>query len=295
MFVEARTRPVLAEVCRQLDLPEAEAVLLRHHTNAVYAVSDVVVKIAPPEFGLDRARTVVTVAQWLAARQFPTVHLSPRLPQQPLAIGEHAVTVWQRLDPALDKPITTAELGVLLREMHSLPAPPVDLPALQPFESVQRSVARSSILDDADRDFLLKRLESLHAAWSMMTFPLGQSLIQSDPQTRNALRRFDGAPVLSDWDGAALGPREWDIATVAVHCRRFARPGSTSFADFTSAYGWDPATWVEFEDLCKLRELQMIATNARKSRQGTRAAAEVHRRIAGLHEEGQDLQSWQIL
>lgn len=63
--------------------------------------------------------------------------------------------------------------------------------------------------------------------------------IQSDPQIRNALRHFDGAPVLADWNGAAVGPREWDIATVAVHCRWFDPPGADAFAEFTAVYGWD--------------------------------------------------------
>lgn len=294
MFIEARTRPVLAEVCRRLAISDADAYLLRHHTNAVYAVGDVVVKIAPEEFGLDRTRIVVAVVQWLSARQFPTVSLSPRL-RQPLLVDGYAVTVWERLDPAHDKPVTTSELGTLLRKLHALPAPPVSLPRLQPIDNVRQSVAKSTIISAEDRDLLLKRLESLAARWSAMDFPLGASLIQSDPQTRNALRRFDGAPVLADWDGAATGPREWDLATVAVHCRRFDLRGSAAFADFTDAYGWDATSWPGFEDLCELRELQMIATNARKARIGTEAAAEVHRRIGGLRQDGRERGQWQIL
>ncbi|MEU7757706.1 phosphotransferase enzyme family protein [Micromonospora aurantiaca (nom. illeg.)] len=294
MFVEARTRPVLAEVCRRLDMSDAGASLLRHHTNAVYAVGDMVVKIAPVEFGLERTHAVVAVVQWLAARGFPTVGLIPCLPQ-PLLIGEHAVTVWQRLDPAYDSPVTAAELGALLGELHALPAPPVDLPTLQPIDNIRRSLQRSTIISAEDRDLLLQHLESLATRWFEMGFPRGMSLIQSDPQTRNALRRFDGTPVLADWDGAAIGPREWDLATVAVHCRRFTQPAPAAFADFTAAYGWDVTSWQGFEDLCQLRELQMIATNARKSRPRTEAAAEVHRRIAGLRQGDRDCGQWQIL
>jgi hypothetical protein len=77
MFVEARTRPVLAEVCRRLGYREADVVLLRHHTNAVYAVDDVVIKIAPADLGMERVRTVVAVVDWLAARRFPTVDGAP--------------------------------------------------------------------------------------------------------------------------------------------------------------------------------------------------------------------------
>ncbi|MEU5903762.1 phosphotransferase [Micromonospora sp. NPDC047467] len=294
MFVEARTRPVLAEVCRRLDMSDAGASLLRHHTNAVYAVGDVVVKIAPVDIGLERTRTVVAVVRWLDDRGFPTVGLSPCLPQ-PLLVGEHAVTIWQRLNPAHDSPVTAAELGELLSKLHALPPPPVNLPKLQPIESIRRSLERSTIISVEERDLLLNRLELLAARWSEMHFPRGMSLIQSDPQTRNALRRFDGTPVLADWDGAAIGPREWDLATVAVHCRRFAQPGPAAFVDFTAAYGWDVSSWQGFEQLCQLRELQMIATNARKSRPGTEAAAEVHRRVAGLRKGAQELGQWQIL
>ncbi|WCN81788.1 phosphotransferase [Micromonospora sp. LH3U1] len=294
MFVEARTRPVLAEVCRRLDMSDAGASLLRHHTNAVYAVGDVVVKIAPVDIGLERTRTVVAVVRWLDDRGFPTVGLSPCLPQ-PLLVGEHAVTIWQRLNPAHDSPVTAAELGELLSKLHALPPPPVNLPKLQPIESIRRSLERSTIISVEERDLLLNRLELLAARWSEMDFPRGMSLIQSDPQTRNALRRFDGTPVLADWDGAAIGPREWDLATVAVHCRRFAQPGPAAFVDFTAAYGWDVSSWQGFEQLCQLRELQMIATNARKSRPGTEAAAEVHRRVAGLRKGPQELGHWQII
>ncbi|OKI49132.1 hypothetical protein [Micromonospora sp. CB01531] len=41
--------------------------------------------------------------------------------------------------------------------------------------------------------------------------------------------------------------------------------------------------------LCQLRELQMITTNARRSRPGREAAAEVYRRLDGLRNEGTEL------
>ncbi|GLY01576.1 hypothetical protein Acsp01_19550 [Actinoplanes sp. NBRC 101535] len=138
---------------------------------------------------------------------------------------------------------------------------------------------------------MVRRLEDLAPVWET-AMPFGSGLIQSDPQVRNALRRDDGTPVLADWDSASTGPRMWDIATVAVHCRRF---GSHDFGDFVTAYGRDPRDGDHFEDLCLLRELQMIATNARKSAPGSPAATEVHHRIAGLREDLQELTAWSIL
>ncbi|RZU51422.1 phosphotransferase family enzyme [Krasilnikovia cinnamomea] len=295
MFVEERSRPVLFEVCRLLGLRASDAVLLRHHSNAVYGIDDVVVKIAPGEVAMGQVRSVVALVRWLTRLGFPTVPLSPAL-AQPIRVAGHAVTVWERLDPAHDRPVTTAELGSLLHRLHSLPLPEIDLPDLRPLESIHRSLTLSEILDEDARAFLFGRLESLGKSWSEMTFPRGNSLIQTDPQTRNALRRLDGTPVLADWDGAGVGPREWDIATIAVHCRRFGLPGAASFADFTDTYGWwDVESWESFESLCRLRELQMIATNARKCRPGTSAAAEVLRRVEGLQADAYDMTGWRIL
>ncbi|MEU4160427.1 aminoglycoside phosphotransferase family protein [Actinoplanes sp. NPDC026670] len=291
MFVEERTRPVLDKVCKLIDRAPDQAVLLRHHTNAVYAVSDVVVKISPPAIPLDRIRRVVDLVEWLQDQDFPTVPLHPGI-QQPLHIDGYPVTVWQRLDASAARPITTAELGLLLRSLHALPLPPAGVPtALDPVTGVRRSVDASAILDGDDRDLLVRRLGDLAPVWET-AMPFGSGLIQSDPQVRNALRRDDGTPVLADWDSASTGPRMWDIATVAVHCRRF---GSHDFGDFVTAYGRDPRSWDHFEDLCLLRELQMIATNARKSAPGSPAAAEVHHRIAGLREDLQELTAWSIL
>ena len=105
---------MLTEVCRRLGLPAADATLIRHHTNAVYAFCDAVVKIAPPGIGVDQVQPTVAFVEWLTRRGFPTAPLYPGL-TQPLEVDGHAVTVWQRLDPAHDNPVTAAELGGLLR------------------------------------------------------------------------------------------------------------------------------------------------------------------------------------
>jgi len=291
MFVEERTRPVLDEVCHVLGRSPDEAVLLRHHTNAVYAVGDVVVKISPPAVPLDRVRHVVDLVVWLQNQDFPTVPLHPGV-TQPLEVDGHAVTVWQRLDASTTRPITTGELGHLLRRLHTMPLPPAGVPTtLDPITGIRRSIEASTILASDDRELLNRRLEQLAPVWDT-AMPFGSGFIQSDPQVRNALRRDDGTPVLADWDSASTGPRMWDIATVAVHCRRF---GSHDFPDFVIAYGRDPSDWDRFDDLCLLRELQMIATNARKSTPGSPAATEVHHRITGLREGLQELTTWSIL
>jgi Ser/Thr protein kinase RdoA (MazF antagonist) len=292
MFVEQRTRPVLAKVCQQIGRSPEHAVLLRHHTNAVYAVDDLVIKIAPPAISLDALRRVVELVRWLTEADFPTVHLTADL-ELPLTVDGYGVTVWERLDGAIARPVTTGELGELLRTLHALQIPPVPLPQLDPIPGIRHSITVSTILTDTDRNLLAERSEGLASKLQGVRSPLGWGLIQSDPQVRNALRRRDGSAVLADWDGARIGDRIWDVATVAVHCRRFST--ERDFRAFVDAYGWDPRNWAEFEDLCRLRELQMIATNARKSLPGTPAAAEVLHRIAGLRRGCRELTTWRIL
>ncbi|MFG1995632.1 phosphotransferase [Actinoplanes sp. NPDC048988] len=292
MFVEQRTRPVLREVCRLLDRSAANAILLRHHTNAVYAVDDVVVKIARPDLTIDSLRTVAGLVRWLDDAGFPTVRLVSAV-EQPLIVDGFGVTVWERLDGAIARPVSTGELGGLLHTLHHLNIPPLPLPQLDPIPGIRHSIGMSAILTDDERRLLTDRLEGFADEFRTLSSPLGWGLIQSDPQVGNALRRDDGIAVLADWDGSRIGDRSWDVATVAVHCRRFAN--DAGFSAFADAYGWDPQTWDEFEDLCRLRELQMIATNARKSLPGTPAAEEVHRRIAGLRQGRYELTGWRIL
>ncbi len=294
MFTETQTRPLLGQVCRDLGLSGSQARLLRHHTNAVYAVDDAVVKIAPLGVATDDLRPVVALVEWLVARGFPTVELYPGV-DQPFEIGGHAVTVWQRLDAGDADPVTVVELGALLRELHALAAPPPGVCSLEPLAGIRHSIKASTILADGDRILLDGHLDHLSKVWASMRFRLPPGLIHVDPQSRNALRRMDGQAVLADWDGAAIGPREWDLATIAVHCRRFLPDGHRVFTGFAEAYGWDPATWDGFEDLCRLRELKMIATNARKSRLGSPAAHEVQQRLAALRDGDARDARWQII
>lgn len=287
MFDETQSGPILVHACQQLGLDPHRAVLLRHHTNAVYSVDDVVIKIAPPSASLDRLTTVIAMVNWFTRTNFPTALLYPGL-TQPLNIHGYAVTAWLRMD-AQRRPVTIFELAHLLKRLHSLEPPAIELPTLDPIISITRSVNQATMLDDRDRGVLITRLNRLASAWAPTDFPLGLRLIQSDPQLGNTLRRHDGTAVLSDWDGISMGPPEWDIATVAVHCERFRQH---TFDDFAEAYGWID-TWPEFRNLVALRELQMIATNARKSAPGTPAADQVRYRIDSLYESTKAV--WTIL
>jgi hypothetical protein len=194
VFTESQTRPLLEKVQRRLGVVPTQATLLRHHTNAVYALDDVIVKIAPPKFTVDHLRPMIETVRWLIHHSFPTVDLYPEI-DQPFEIDGHVITAWRRLDPADDNPVTTAELASLLRRLHALPDLPHTLRIVDPVDEIRRSIATSAILSDEERRLVSNRTDQLACSWHDMSFPLPAGLIHGDPQTRNALRRPDGSPV----------------------------------------------------------------------------------------------------
>jgi aminoglycoside phosphotransferase (APT) family kinase protein len=106
-----------------------------------------------------------------------------------------------------------------------------------------------------------------------MTTDLGHG----DPRYRNTLwDEQTNQPVLCYWEGAVIGPPEWDLVTVEVHCRRFSHPAHEC-RDFCHRYGRDVRGWPGYAVLRDLRELRMITSNARKSPATSWEATEVHR------------------
>lgn len=289
-FTPERTRVLLAAACRQAGLDPVGAELLRHQTNAVYrlATSPVIVKIARPDYGQDDIQRTVDLTRWLTSLDFPTVPLLDV--DQPVITDGGVATFWQYLPQ--HQPIEAGDIAGPLRELHQLAPPDLPIPRLDAVAAIRYSLDRQQILNAAEHAFLRDRCQTLASELPLLQYEAAPVLIHGDPQHRNAL--WDaGQPVLCDWDSAVTGPAEWDLVTIEIHCRRFGHPAS-SYADFSRIYGRDIRDWPGYQVLKDLRELRMIATNARKSDPRSRAAAEVHRRIAQLRAE-ETAENWAIL
>jgi hypothetical protein len=278
-FTPDRTRRLLRKVCRIAGLDPDGAVLLRHQTNAVYRLiaTPVVVKIARPT--ISHVAQVVQLVEWLERCGVPTVSLWDEV-EQPLHVAGCAVTFWRYL--AQVRKISAVDLAEPLRALHEMPAPAVNIPMHTPFEAIRGSLTSSRLLTADDRKILIDHCDELSSAAENTQYRMTPSVIHGDPQHGNALwdensDRF----VLCDWESATLGPPEWDLVTVEVHCRRFDHP-ATEYGEFCRRYGMDIRDWASYGWLRDVRELRMISTNARKSPPGTPQAAEVHRRIAAL-------------
>ncbi|MFE0460209.1 phosphotransferase family protein [Kitasatospora sp. NPDC058965] len=290
-FAESEVFTVLDDACRQVGLDCTDAEMLRGHTNAVYLLktAQVVAKIARAGTSLESVRRTVQLVQWLTEQGFPTVELLPG--EQPVLVGEHAVTFWRYL-PQPDYPVPATELAEPLHTLHRLPIPPFAVRPLDTAGAIRRSIKVINVLPSDDLDYLRQRLYSLEAALAEVDFVLRPGLLQGDPQHRNALHHR-GSAVLCDWDTACFGPPELDLVTVEIHCRRFGY-GRSHYEEFADRYGFDVTSWSGYPVLRDLRELRMITTNAKRATPGSGTLGEVRRRIEGLRREDDQL-GWNIL
>ncbi|MCO6006252.1 aminoglycoside phosphotransferase family protein [Actinoallomurus purpureus] len=250
----------------------------------------VVVKIARRGTRPSEVARTVQFVRWLMEQDFPTVPLYP-VSDQPVVVDGHAVTFWTFL-PQPDHPVSAAQIAAPLHALHSLPTPPFPIRRVDNVAVIRRSLAATQSLPSHALRYLANRLDRLEAALATVRFNLPEGILQGDPQHRNALHLGDRA-VLCDWDTFVWGHPEWDLVTIEIHCRRFGY-GRQHYQAFSDAYGYDVTAWDGYPVLRDLREIRMIATNARKVIHAPQTAPEVTRRIEGLASENTALE-WQIL
>jgi aminoglycoside phosphotransferase (APT) family kinase protein len=255
--------------CRASGLPDRSLAPLHHHATSVFLVDaeDVVVRVSPISQQQNLA-TAVSLTRWLVANGFPATE--PADLPQPVAYEPYAVTFWQHYpQPAHGRP-PTGRLGGLLRALHSLPAPPVTLPQYQPLASLKTAVESSTYLASDQQTWLMERRHELLNAYGELEFPLGYGHIHGDAYPGNAL--WDGQGVrLGDWDEAAFGPREIDLANTFQGVR-FGRT-SAELDDFSLQYGYDISQWPGLPVLVGIRDLHTLGSFIRRADRGDAAAA----------------------
>ncbi|MBW4718688.1 phosphotransferase family protein [Saccharothrix obliqua] len=176
-------------------------------------------------------------------------------------------------------------MGVLLRRLHRLPPPPVDLPAYRPLASLRAVVATAACLSADDRAWLVHAADSLLAYYGTLEFGLGSGHLG------NLL--FDtigGRWLLGDWDETATGPRELDLANTYQGIRMGR---TTAELDrFAQAYGHDLRDWPGLATLRGLRDLHSLGAFIRRADHGDDQAAAVLRHRLHLLRNGDTTTPW---
>lgn len=277
--------PALREVCRVFGTDPTGARLLHHRSNAVYLLprDQLVVRLAPDTpLRRRRAQTCVEVTRWLADHPEPVALAAVSDEQPVIAVGAVA-TFWPHrpTTPAA----SLADLAVLLRRLHALPAPPFPVPRYRPlqrlFEALDLDGGRPhpAVADD-DRAWLLDRARTLVDTFTATSFPLGDGLVHADAHSENLVRDPEhGGWLLIDWDGTCLGPRELDLLTgIPDH---FHEP-ETDRTRFSTVYGYDILGWPGWTLLRDITELHALAAYIRLAPGKPAAADELRHRIRSL-------------
>jgi len=232
---------------------------------------------------LPDAMTEVAVAKWLESAAFPAARLAGP-GDQPIVADGRVVTFWAQVSEGQSYG-TLAELACLLRRLHDL-APPSSLvlPELRPFEGAGSRLSRADLSDD-DREFLLGRLEELRESYAHLEFALPPGPVHGDANVSSVLRSmWDWSPVLVDFNGFAVGPREWDLVLTAMYFERFGWHTQEEYQEFVAGYGFDVMIWPGYTLMRDVRELIMLTWLAQNPEHLPEIRAEVGMRLAQLRD-----------
>jgi hypothetical protein len=283
----------LAEACAKAGLDASGARVIYARSNTVFRLAQgpVVVRLRYARGSAEwmtRIAASVAVTSWLASQGFPTVR--PLDADQPVTAHGYIVTFWHYVPQVAKQSDDISVLGRLLRQLHSLPEPPLCLPAAKPLGSVPEDTQRCEWLSDAERSWLLARSGELERQYAQTSWTLGCGLLHGDAYTENLIPTRGGA-VLADWDAVSYGPREQDLAPLSIGYR-FGRPTS-QWERLCQAYGVDPGELAGLPVLQRMRELRTLGGYLRAAGH-PQARAEATRRIADLMSGIQE-QPWQAL
>jgi Phosphotransferase enzyme family len=271
----------LITACASVSLDGTGARVLYDRANTVYKLArhPIVARLryAPgPSPWLERLSVSVKVTAWLNRLGFPAVR--PLDVEQPVTADGYIVTFWHYLDATGPPWEDVDSLGVLLRQLHQLPEPPLSLPRASPLGSVPDDTKRCPWLTNDQRSWLLARYQDLKDKYAASAWPLGCGLIHGDAYSENLIHTGDRV-VLSDWDSVSYGPREQDIVPTSIR-HRFGRPES-EWDRFCAVYGVAPADLPGLDVVRDMRELRTLGPYIR-TMDHPQAQAEVKRRINDL-------------
>lgn len=261
-FTEAVLWSALDEVCSHRGIAHDDAQLVHHYSNAVFALpgAGAVVRLTTSR----RTRETIDTSQ-AAVRHLVHDHGYPAtaplddLPPVHLASGLTA-SFWRYYpQSAAGRTFVASDLALLLRRLHDLPAPHVALPRWEALTSLRGELdgggKHAGLTDDEER-WLRTEVAVVSHQLATTVWPLGIGLIHGDAWAGNLL--WDGdQPILGDWDGISLGPREIDLIPTWHAAARYGR--TPEWVDeFAAAYGHDLATNEAVDLLLRMRDLVQL-------------------------------------
>jgi hypothetical protein len=91
-----------------------------------------------------------------------------------------------------------------------------------------------------------------------------------------------GNPLLADFDGYAIGPRDWNLVLTALYYENFGWHTAEEYRTFADTYGYDIVQWPGYPVLRDVREFLMEAWLSQNAGHDPKVAAELAARIEDL-------------
>lgn len=271
---------VMVAACRRLGIDAVNSQLIRLGENALFRLSSepTIVRVGR---SIDEIKKEVEVSIWLGENNLPGTEIAyPEVPI--LVIDDFPVTFWKLIIENSKKP-TPADLGKVLRHLHTLPeSATLELPEFKLMPKIDRRIEYlRDTFDAVDLDFIQHRKSQLEKEFSLVRSSLGSGPIHGDAHIGNLMRERDGTIRLIDYGDFCVGPREWDISTLAVSYKVGTVPEST-YRAFSDAYGFDALQWDGFPVVQAARELNMTTWLMQLEGHSCRVDTEIRKRLTDL-------------
>lgn len=309
---ESELHDALTAATRLAGLSPNGARIIHHYSNVVYALPDenAVARMTPESRSPQILELTQQVTGWLVREQGygATEPLSGTVPVLVHAGGAGVgvgltVSFWRYYPQPENAPAAdSADLGRLLRELHVMPTlPPVDLPRWRPLTSLRNALTAETDYDGltaSERSWLLEQVEAVADQVEAFDWPLGVGMIHGDAWAGNLLwdtlttpapsltpgpPTFLPRPMLGDWDGVSLGPREVDLIPTWHAAIRYGRDRSWT-ERFVEAYGYDLASSPGFNLLTRMRDLVQISGPLRRASRSPAHRAALRQRFEAIRE-----------
>ncbi|MFF5538497.1 aminoglycoside phosphotransferase family protein [Streptomyces cinerochromogenes] len=269
-------RRVLLRACAVVGLNAEEAEPVRLAENQIWRLPSqrAVVRIAPAG-QMTAAQRELHVAAWLAENNVTAVE--PLDVQQPVEVDGRPVTFWKELPAHVHG--KTVDVAQLLRQLHDLPTPDIDLGYLDPFVRIPERLDAAVTLEETDRTWLHARYRELAAAWADRPSGRPDCAVHGDAWPGNLVRLVNGGPLMLDLERFSLGPPEWDLVSTAVRARTTGAVTPAEYVEFCQVYGFDVTSWSGYHILAGARELRMVTYAAQHAARNPQWRAQAQYRV----------------
>ena len=199
-----------------------KARILKDSNNTIVhlAPSPIVAKVGTSTIRPD-ARSLLEkelrIGTYLAERGAPIVPPAEMVPVGPHLQNGVEITLWTYMEPTDGAKVTDAALGEMLTQFHKAFAGYLEhLPSFT--EDLSRAQAglqnrtKTSALSDGDRAFLLEAAAEIRDA--LQGREVEEHPLHGDPHLDGNVLVSDRGPVLVDFEGACVGPHEWDLTAL---------------------------------------------------------------------------------